>query len=91
MEALAKKHAATGKLKVCLISTVGGGDDSEAALEEMGVALPKRYSCIDLPAEYAITTPHATVIHRSGLVVRNGKVVDLEPLVQAMLDEPLDA
>ena len=42
----------------------------------------------DLPPEYAISIPHVTVIHRSGLVVRNGKVGDLEPLVQAMLDEP---
>jgi len=87
-EELGKKHAATGKLKVLLVSTVGGGGEEEAATEELGITTAKRYSCIDLPPEYAIATPHVTVIHRSGLVVRNGVVGDLEPLVQAMLDEP---
>ena len=90
MEGLAKKHA--GKtLKVCLISTVGGGDSEEAAADELGVVKCGRYSCIDLPPEYNVNIPHVTVIHRSGLVVRNGKVADLEPLVEAMLNEPPDA
>ena len=91
MEELAKKHAATGLLKVCLISTVGGGEEEENAAGDLGVATCKRFSCIDLPPEYAVAIPHVTVIHRSGLVVRNGKVADLEPLVQAMLEEPPDA
>ena len=88
MEELAKKHAATGKLKVCLVSTVGGGEQAAAAIDDLGAATCKSFSCIDLPPEYAISIPHVTVIHRSGLAVRNGKVGDLEPLVQAMLDEP---
>lgn len=88
VEELAKKHAATKKLKVCMISTVGGGEEEENAASDLGVSVAKRYSCIDLPPEYAIKIPHVTVIHRSGLVVRNGKVADLAPLVQAMLDEP---
>ena len=48
----------------------------------------RRYSCIDLPPEYRVRIPQVTVIHRSGLVVRNGIVNDLEALVQAMVDEP---
>lgn len=84
-------HKHDGKtLKVALVSTVGGGEEEEAAAESLGVDLCQRFSCIDLPTEYAVATPHVTVIHRSGLVVRNGKVADLEPLVQAMLDEPLE-
>lgn len=74
-----------------MISTVGGGDEEADAAGDLGVENCRRYSCIDLPPEYAISIPHITVIHRSGLVVRNGKVTDLEPLVQAMLDEPDDA
>ena len=91
MEELAKIHAHTGKLKVCLISTVGGGVEEKEAAEELGVAVCKRYSCIDLPPEYAVAIPHVTVIHRSGLVVRNGRVADLVPLLDAMLNEPDDA
>ena len=90
VEALAQKHAGQ-PLKVCLISTVGGGTDEETTAAELGVATCKRYSCIDLPPEYAISIPHMTVIHRSGLVVRNGKVADLETLLPAMLAEPPDA
>ena len=85
MEELAKKHAATGLRKVVLVSTIGGGAGEEKTAGDLGVATCKRYSCIDLPPEYAIAIPHVTVIHRAGLVVRNGKVADLEPLVEAML------
>ena len=91
MEALAAKYAATGKVKVVLVSTVGGGEDEEAAANELGVNKCKRYSCIDLPPEYAVAIPQVTVIHRSGLCVRNGKVADLEPLVEAMVAEPEEA
>ena len=90
METLAKQYANNPKLKVCLISTVGGGEDEAAAAEDLGVAHAKRYSCIDLPPEYAVKTPACTVIHRSGLVVRNGIVPDLPTLIPAMLDEPED-
>ena len=67
---------------------MGGGDDEEAAAEDLGIEACRRYSCIDLPPEYRVRIPQVTVIHRSGLVVRNGIVNDLEALVQAMVDEP---
>ena len=64
-------------------------EETETA-SKLGVKACKRYSCLELPAEYAVQTPMCTVIHRSGLVVRNGHVADLATLIPAMLAEPLE-
>lgn len=80
-------HATLVRLSV----TVGGGDhvQEEQFVKETGVKNSERFVAIDPHPAYAVSgLPHMTVIHRSGLIVRNGAVADLEALLQAMSEEP---
>ena len=80
-------HATLVRLSV----TVVGGDhvQEEQFVKETGVKNSERFVAIDPHPAYAVSgLPHMTVIHRSGLIVRNGAVADLEALLQAMSEEP---
>ncbi len=95
MEALARKHG--DAVLVCLVNVVAGGAEEAEFCAARGVRSARRFVCIDPVPEYGVVhIPHCTVIHRAGMVVRNGKlggpdVPDLEPLLEAMVAEPPDA
>mmetsp|Transcript_85070 Transcript_85070/g.155026 ORF Transcript_85070/g.155026 Transcript_85070/m.155026 type:complete len:119 (-) Transcript_85070:2-358(-) len=92
MEALAKQYG--DKLQVMFVNIVEGGSEEEAFAEKHKITAGKRYLCLDLQPEYGVhSIPHVTVIHRGGMVVRNGPFGSegfpdaIEPLLKAMVDE----
>ena len=73
------------------VNVVGGGDDEADFAAKAGIETARRFVCIDPQPAYGVSgLPHVTVIHRSGMVVRNGTAPDLEPLLDAMAAEPPD-
>mmetsp|Transcript_64251 Transcript_64251/g.168195 ORF Transcript_64251/g.168195 Transcript_64251/m.168195 type:complete len:107 (-) Transcript_64251:56-376(-) len=76
------------------MNIVQGGQEEADFAAKNGISVAKRYVCLDPIPEYGVKSiPHVTVIHSSGMVVRNGPPGSagfpdaIEPLVQAMVDE----
>lgn len=88
-EELAKKYQ--GKIKVCMINIVGGGQGEAKFAETAGLATCGRYVCLEPDPRFCVRgIPHVTVIHRGGMVVRNGTAPDLATLLEAMANEPVE-
>merc|ERR1712183_1202221 len=80
------------------VNIVEGGAGEAAFAERHGISAAKRYICLDPQPDYSVKSiPHVTVIHRGGMVVRNGSPGTpgfpdaIEPLVKAMVEESAES
>ncbi|MGB1598935.1 MAG: hypothetical protein ACPIOQ_39660 [Promethearchaeia archaeon] len=74
-----------------MINVVGGGPGEAKFAQNAGLEKSRRFVCVDPQPLYCVNgLPHVTVIHRGGMVVRNGRAPDLETLLDAMAAEPAD-
>lgn len=92
LEQLARQHG--GKVKAIFINVVQGGDEEAAFAAKHGISAAKRFVCLEAPPEFGVVSiPHVTVVHSSGMVVRNGPPGSegfpdaIEPLLQNMVME----
>jgi len=76
---------------LCFVRIMGERADASSFASALGTAATDAswLSSFDPQPEYGVDRlPHVTVIHRSGLVVRNGDAADLDSLLLAMAAEP---